>query len=361
MKTSAPIHSHLEDSYRALESKQSLLRLKSSMGIVCFAGALAHLLFLFTFTLIGAMFMAILNIISVAIWIYAFAITKKGDYERAVYIVTLEMFLHAIIATYFVGTELGFQYYMWPLMALLLSLPSNKLKQSTFYCFITIATFVVVTLTMREIEYVYRLSHLINYIYSFNVFMAAAPFILALLYMRSNSSDNEKALFSQANMDLLTGTFNRRFVNDLMQTSVNEERRRRFDSYTLVLADIDNFQSINDNIGHIRGDELVKHIAEVLKNNVRDTDILCRWAGEEFLILLVNADTEITEKVLRKIKHGIKSDSQIQSCSENGVSMSFGASTSHDTISFEEILRQADLKLYQAKAAGTDRIVTQYS
>jgi diguanylate cyclase (GGDEF)-like protein len=325
---------------------------------VCFVGAIAHIIFLFIFALMDALFMAAFNVVSVIIWIYAFLISQKGDYEKSVHIITVEMFIHAIVATYFVGTDLGFQYYMWPLMALLLSLPSNKLMQSTFYCAVVILAFIVVTLTMRDIEYVYGLTEIINYVYSFNVFFAAAPFVLTILYLRSSSTDREKSLYSQANMDVLTGTFNRRFMSTLMQSSEGEQRRRSFDTYTLVLAEVDHFKQIYESLGREVGDNVVKEIAQVLRNNVRDSDIVCRWAGEEFLLLLANADTEISEKVVYKIRHGIQQNTNIKALSELGLSMSFGIASAHKDMSFEETLRRVDLKLYQARSEGRDRVLS---
>ncbi|MFC4699731.1 GGDEF domain-containing protein [Glaciecola siphonariae] len=358
MKTSVSGKDHLEDSYKALELKYSDIRLQASLKVICFIGAIAHILFLFLFAFMGATFMAIFNILSIGVWIYAFVLSQKQRYEWAVHIVTAEMFIHAILATSFVGPDLGFQFYLWPLIGLLLTMPSNKLKQSTFFCVIVIIGFIVLSIATKNVEFTYALAPIVNYVYATNVLFAALPFVLTILYLRSTNSDNEKELFSQANMDDLTGTYNRRFVHDLMESSETEQRRRSFDSYSLVLGDVDNFKQINDSLGHQVGDTAIREIASVLKNNVRDSDIVSRWGGEEFLIILANADIETSEKVVHKIRHGINHDIDIPQLSELGLSMSFGIASAHRHMSFEETIRQADIKLYQAKAAGRDRVLS---
>jgi methyl-accepting chemotaxis protein len=73
---------------------------------------------------------------------------------------------------------------------------------------------------------------------------------------------------------------------------------------------------------------------------------------------LANADTEISEKIVYKIRHGIKQNNNIQALSELGLSMSFGIASAHKDMSFEETLRRADIKLYQAKSEGRDRVLS---
>ncbi|WP_371195869.1 GGDEF domain-containing protein [Glaciecola sp. SC05] len=358
MKTPTSGRDHLDDSYKALESKHSDRRLEKSMRSICFTGAIGHIVLLFLFALMDAVFLVMLNIGSVVLWIYAFFLSQKMQYEKSVYLISAEMYMHAILATYFVGPDLGFQYYLWPVMGLLLTLPSNKLKQSTFFCFIVVISFVVLTLTSREIAFTYQLASMIDYIYAMNVIFSAMPFVFTVLYLRSNNQSNEKELFSQANMDLLTGTYNRRFVNDLMEYSGSEQRRRSFDSYSLVLCDVDHFKHINDSFGHQVGDMLIKEVAGILKAKVRDSDIVSRWGGEEFLVILANADTETTERVVQKIRHGIKKDILIPELKDTDLSLSFGIASAHRHMSFEETIRQADIKLYQAKTTGSDRVLS---
>lgn len=348
---------HLDDSYQALESKFSDNRLERSMRAICFSGAIAHIAFLFLFALMGAAFLALLNIFSVIVWIYAFFLAQKTQYHTSIYIICIEMFVHAVLATYALGPDLGFQYYLWPVMGLLLMLPSNKLKQSTFFCMLAVLSFVALTLSSRNIEFVYQLASIVDYIYAANVVFSAMPFIFTVLYIRSNHLAKEKELFSQANMDTHTGTYNRRFVNGFMESSDNEQRRRSFDSYSLVLCELDYFAKVHERLGQEHSDKLLKEVANVLINKVRDSDIVSRWGGTEFLIILANADTETTERVVQKIRHSLKNDINIEGLEKSEASLSFGIAAAHRHMSFEETIRQADIKLYQAKALGADRIL----
>lgn len=357
MNTPSNGKDHLETSYRELQSRHSDSRLTKSMRVVCFTGAIAHILFLFLFVAMDAVFLALFNIVSIAVWIYAFVLSQQHQLEKSLYIISAEIFIHAVVATYLVGPSLGFQYYMWPLMIMLLTMPTKKLKQSTFLCTLVVLSFVTLTITTRNVQFSYQLSGIVDFIYAFNIAFAAIPFIFSVLYLRSSNVSNAKTLFSQANMDPLTNTYNRRFVNDLMESTNSEQRRRSFDTYSLVLGDVDHFHYINDKFGHQIGDKVIQGIANILKENVRDTDIVSRWGGEEFLIILANADIETTEKVVRKVRHCIN-NIDIPELQDFALSMSFGISQAHRHMSFEETVRQTDIKLYQAKSEGRDRMLS---
>jgi diguanylate cyclase (GGDEF)-like protein len=165
--------------------------------------------------------------------------------------------------------------------------------------------------------------------------------------------------------DSLTGLFTRRHLFKLAEEEVNRCRRyhRRM---SVIIFDIDFFKKINDTYGHGVGDQVLKEIAVVAKDSLRQVDILGRYGGEEFLIILPETEPEGGEIVAQRLREKIAS-TPIRSAGEDiTVTASFGVSgymTSklHSLSArevLEEIIKQADDALYQAKRLGRNRVVT---
>ena len=113
----------------------------------------------------------------------------------------------------------------------------------------------------------------------------------------------------------------------------------------IILIDIDNFKQINDEYGHIAGDKTIKKIAEILKLSVREDDLVVRYGGDEFLILLKNTNREVAEKVLERIKNKLKEIDGFDS----PITISGGIEELKDISSIEECLKSADDKMYNVK------------
>ena len=120
--------------------------------------------------------------------------------------------------------------------------------------------------------------------------------------------------------------------------------------------DIDHFKSINDRFGHLVGDQVIAKIAGILKDNVRDSDLICRWGGEEFIVLLPGSDREKTRVWAEKIRHAIENDAVL--CGEESiiVTASFGVSCYLDMESQDTFFTRVDTALFQAKDQGRNRV-----
>ena len=167
----------------------------------------------------------------------------------------------------------------------------------------------------------------------------------------------QEQLRDQAVRDPLTGLYNRRF---LAETSVAriELARRQHTPIAIVLIDIDHFKRINDLHGHGRGDEVLQHFAALLRDRMRRSDIICRFGGEEFLLLADNCDeavlTDILETIMRQfraMRFGSGEDLLDDCTFSAGVAV-----LDADGDEFEALVRVADSRMYRAKAAGRARI-----
>lgn len=167
-------------------------------------------------------------------------------------------------------------------------------------------------------------------------------------------------LQEQAIRDPLTGLFNRRFFSETLEKETAQAVRDN-SPLSFIILDIDFFKKINDTYGHKCGDFVLQTFAKFLSDNVRTADLLCRFGGEEFVILMPNASTESAyerAEVLRRQFEAMNIDFENQNIKST---FSAGVATfpNHSTSS-EAVLSLADQALYQSKANGRNR-VTVYS
>lgn len=170
--------------------------------------------------------------------------------------------------------------------------------------------------------------------------------------MKKNGELERLAFFDQ-----LTGVYNRRKFEELLKNEISRISRYHQPA-SIVLIDIDNFKRINDHYGHPVGDRVLQEFAGLLKNNIRDTDSISRWGGEEFLILLPNTALEEAKKTAEKLRQIVENYEQLNQDSEIHLTASFGvASLPADRQNALEIAyKNADDAMYLAKENGRNRV-----
>lgn len=168
--------------------------------------------------------------------------------------------------------------------------------------------------------------------------------------------ENEKKLIEQikisqiyANVDGLTNLYNRRYINEQIEQEI--KRCQRYAAvFSIILFDIDRFKSVNDRFGHLIGDEILKEVAQIIKKNTRSTDIVGRYGGEEFLVILPETKIDAAYKVAEKIRNETQSTHFTKDISltiSGGVAQYTG-----ETANSSNLLAIADKNLYKAKADG---------
>lgn len=166
---------------------------------------------------------------------------------------------------------------------------------------------------------------------------------------------NEK-MAQMATIDKLTGLYNRRFFNDAIEDEF--ERSKRYDTEMLVLfVDLDFFKKVNDTYGHAAGDMVLKKVSQVFKKIKRKNDIVCRYGGEEFSIILPNIDQDNGFEVAQKYRRAIEKDNFKYNKHRFKITTSVGLASSNDAENVEELLKNADKALYKAKETGRNKVV----
>jgi diguanylate cyclase (GGDEF)-like protein len=167
----------------------------------------------------------------------------------------------------------------------------------------------------------------------------------------------EATLRIMANHDQLTGLFNRYYLLETLERELARASRLQV-SVTVAILDIDHFKDYNDNFGHEAGDEVLRTTAAMLKDAVRSTDIVCRYGGEEFLIVFLDSAAEAAVPRLTQICHEIRQRVYLyRGSAMPNVTMSIGvAEFPQHGRSVDALIRAAARALYSAKKAGRDCI-----
>lgn len=157
---------------------------------------------------------------------------------------------------------------------------------------------------------------------------------------------------TSSQMDELTQTYNRRHLNQTLSEAIQTLEEN--DKLSLIFFDIDHFKDINDNYGHLVGDKVLSEVAQYASHQIRPDDMIFRWGGEEFCILLFNADQTLAAAKGERLRSDI--EKRIWS---NNISMtiSLGVTEIHYQDSLKSVQERADKLMYQAKNSGRNCLV----
>ncbi|MDH1705251.1 GGDEF domain-containing protein [Acinetobacter johnsonii] len=158
-----------------------------------------------------------------------------------------------------------------------------------------------------------------------------------------------------AHLDSLTGVANRYALNEYIKLLENQPTQ--FSETCLMVIDIDHFKQVNDVYGHLMGDQVIQFVAEKLKENIRTSDLLVRYGGDEFIVLIENVGMERALKIAEKIRSEIYEAKSVDNvrCPDLKVSISIGVAIGATT--WMALLEKADRALFQAKEQGKNKVV----
>jgi diguanylate cyclase (GGDEF)-like protein len=167
-----------------------------------------------------------------------------------------------------------------------------------------------------------------------------------------------ETLHIQSIRDPLTGLYNRRYMEESLEREIRRADRKKRPLPALMI-DIDNFKRFNDTLGHAAGDALLRATGTFLQSRMRKDDIVCRYGGEEFTIIMPESSVEVAQQRAERLREDVKKlDISLNGQFLGSVSFSVGlACFPQNGASGEEILRAADLALYRAKSSGRDCVV----
>lgn len=183
---------------------------------------------------------------------------------------------------------------------------------------------------------------------SMSILMFAMIFTVLTVAIAMKETVNQ--LRDERDHDVLTKVLNRRAFHEIAPQRLAD---RRLYPMALLTADIDHFKRINDTWGHDRGDQVLKLVSATLQRNVRDQDLVARFGGEEFVILLTEINPQSASSVAQRIQLELRADNSILPAGSI-LTVSFGIASIADPSELDASLKRADELLYSAKKAGRD-------
>jgi diguanylate cyclase (GGDEF)-like protein len=166
----------------------------------------------------------------------------------------------------------------------------------------------------------------------------------------------QQHLRQQATCDALTGLWNRAMILDVLDRQVARARREG-GPLSVIMADLDHFKDVNDTYGHVVGDRVLYQAARQLVTALRPYDTVGRYGGEEFLMVLPGCDEARAAALAERLRWGMAAEPLDGDGQAVNVTLSLGVAAWDATMTSREVLQAADAALYQAKAAGRNRVV----
>jgi diguanylate cyclase (GGDEF)-like protein len=163
---------------------------------------------------------------------------------------------------------------------------------------------------------------------------------------------------AQATLDSLTGLPNRRGFDELASHAIREALRDQT-ALCAMLLDLDHFKRLNDTHGHLAGDEVLSGFADDVRRCLRETDIICRWGGEEFIILLKDTDSAGARRVAEKIRLLAEQHTYVFTGTALQVTVSLGLTELNANDTMQSLIARADQALYRAKQSGRNQVCTE--
>jgi diguanylate cyclase (GGDEF)-like protein len=166
----------------------------------------------------------------------------------------------------------------------------------------------------------------------------------------------QKQLVEMASEDSLTKLANRRKFNEIFE-KFYKLYHKGVNKLTLVLIDIDDFKNVNDDFGHLVGDQVLIRMAEILRAELRNSDMITRWGGEEFALLLIDVELEDATKIAQKVCDSIKEDKALNELLGRQLTVSIGLGELSSLESQDGLVHKVDSALYEAKRTGKNQVI----
>lgn len=339
--------------------------------LVVLLGAI-HIFFAFFYYIFDIRLLVIYNFGSALLYFFLHQlVAKKRKYFLVLNIMLAEVIIFAGSSTLVLGWDFGYMLYFMCLIPvmfyLLFTSPEyyGNLKLPLIYSAGICVAFLLFRIMYLRFTPWYEgmiPSNLVSFMYLFNGFLTclfqasfSLLFVIEILHMQNALKDQNVKLDHLASLDPLTQLCNRRS----MQLHLNhtlEVSRTTGNIFSVIIGDIDNFKKVNDTYGHDFGDRVLKNVADILTNQMRDEDYVCRWGGEEFLLLIhgnKEAAKAVGERVRSEIEKSVVTDGELSL----SITMTFGVMDYIPGYSIEKLIALADENLYKGKLNGKNQVV----
>lgn len=338
--------------------------------------AAIHAIICLRFFLLDYTILYIFNFVSTIAYLYLGTVLAKQEKYLHIFLFSYcEVITHSVLASILAGWDWGFMIYILAIIPvafyLSYSLPSlhHNMKLPFLFSYVAMCIFVVTIFLCDAIDPIYTARKYdveLTIAYAFNSLVAFIMLILFSIFFVIEIRRNEIKLESQfdalqsvSSIDPLTKLLNRRSM-DVHLTDAMEIAKTKGHRFSLIIGDIDNFKKINDTYGHNVGDEILINVANTIVANAPVNAQVCRWGGEEILILVritLDDAVPVAEKMREQIEKMVtyteidKEDIPIR------ITMTFGVAEYVPGFGIPKLVAIADDNLYRGKREGKNRVV----
>jgi len=310
---------------------------------------------LLLFLALDAPLLAWLNLVGIAIYALAYWLLGRRINGPALVLIWIAVLGYAATGTLLIGWDSGFHYY------LLMFIPAIVVSAGT-----RLVPYLLLVLLFACYTGLHALSqHLgalaplddraLLVVHGFNVAVVFAMAAYTARFYYATVRRAESRLAEQAATDPLTGLSNRRNLLTLAEQVQVQALRSNLPT-ALVIADIDHFKHINDQLGHDAGDQMLVHIGMLLSRTCRTQDIVARWGGEEFLILLPATHGEAALALAERIRQTVATQPLMYANAAVTPALSLGVAELEPGESLDSAIVRADHALYRSKQEGRNRV-----
>lgn len=337
-------------------------------SVILFVLAGVHLVYTVLFANAKCKQLIFFNIVLLIMFFILGMVTRKAQYLMGIFSTScVALVLNAIVHMIFLGPTYGFQYIFFstvPLIFYVSYVGERKLKFTLAETGIVFILFALTTIISSFIKYpLLRVPKNINTaIGSINLVLNfCLSVIYMILYMAKATAatgllrDQNDDLEQSANIDTLTGLRNRRSIEEYMNKTLIGARGEGKD-FSILMCDIDNFKHVNDTYGHDCGDEVLKNIANVIKNELRQDDVVFRWGGEEILIVVASGNY-VAKKVAERCRAAVEASEVVYRGTTVKVTITIGGTSYYQGVTYDELVKRADNNLYTGKHNGKNQVV----
>lgn len=346
------------------------LSTKSKYTYVLYFSSFIHLVNVFIFGAFENLPLLLYNLIAFLVYQLLATLVPRKVYFLITAVTVLEVTTGVILTSIAFGSVLGFNLYCFLLIPATFYVTGtvDTTKHSTLaslgVSLVVLATYIFSTFFVPENPSALYAGHekvaLFASIYNATLLVIFFTIFLLLftLEMKNSTADLEKRnqqLAQAAAKDPLTRLSNRRSMMEHLNYSMHKFRVDK-NPFSLILCDIDFFKKVNDTYGHDAGDKVLIHISDIISSQMRDTDFVCRWGGEEILIK-VEGDLYTALNIADRIRIEVANSEVHFEDKSIRVTMTFGVAQAQENLQLEDFIQQADSRLYFGKENGRNRVV----
>lgn len=336
---------------------------------VIMGALILHIIFEPIFLFLGNRIISIYNLFSILV--FGIGIRKIKQYQREVVLVCFaEAVVFISVTTVSMGWEYGFQNWFFAFILLSISVPFKRRKAFYLLAVCQVILYMVLYFTTKGSTDMQQMGDInvaiiaVNLLFVFGL-MFFTEYILKIskamemAFLRREVHKMKQIVVT----DELTGLTNRRQMNQVL-IDFNEKLSQGEAAFALIFGDLDHFKQINDEYGHEFGDKVLQNAAQIMMDELRDEDVVARWGGEEFLILLDNTKNHNKKnhltrvnQVMNRVRKKVENTPILCGDKQIHVTITFGGVCSTGYHDVYEMIRDADKQMYLGKKKGRNFVM----